>query len=70
VPAALELLPALLVRNSSVIAYRFAPEGLAVVLGLWVVVIFFVTYLMVGAATRFYLYATQDDAEAGGAAEV
>ena len=70
VPASLELLPAMLVRNGTVIAYRFAPEALAVVLGLWVAVIFFVTYLMVGAATRFYLYATQDDAGAGDAAEV
>ncbi len=70
VPASLELLPALLARNGAVIAYRFAPEALAVVLGLWVAVIFFVAYLMVGAATRFYLYATQDDAGAGDAAEV
>ncbi len=70
VPAALELLPAWLARNSTVITYRFAPEGLVVMLAVWVAVIFFVTYLMVGAATRFYIYATQDDAEVGDAAEV
>ncbi|MCK4512610.1 hypothetical protein KAW64_12775 [bacterium] len=70
VPAALELLPAWLSRNSTVIMYRFAPEGMMMILAVWIAVIFFVTYLMVGAATRFYIYATQDDAEVGDAAEV
>ncbi len=70
VPAAIELLPAWLSRNSTVIMYRFAPEGMVMILAAWIAAIFFVTYLMVGAATRFYIYATQDDAEAGDAAEV
>lgn len=70
VPAALELIPAWLSRNSSVIMYRFAPESMVMILAVWIVAIFFVTYLMVGAATRFYIYATQDDAEVGDAAEV
>ncbi len=61
VPAALELLPAWLMRNSSVIIYKFSPELLAVVMLIWIVVILFINYATVGAATRFYLHATADE---------
>ncbi len=61
VPTALELLPAWLARNGSTIAYRFAPEGLTAVLVVWVVVILYTTYFSLGAATRFFLYATQNE---------
>lgn len=61
VPAALELLPAWLMRNSSVIIYRFSPEFLVVGMFLWIVVILFINYATVGAATRFYLHATANE---------
>ena len=60
VPAALELFPAWLMRNSTVIIYRFSPELLAVGMLIWIVVILFINYATVGAATRFYLHATAD----------
>ncbi|MEA3409128.1 MAG: hypothetical protein U9Q95_02160, partial [Candidatus Eisenbacteria bacterium] len=60
VPAALELFPAWLMKNSSVIIYRFSPELLAVGMLIWIVVILFINYATVGAATRFYLHATAD----------
>jgi len=61
VPTVLELLPAWLARNGTTIAYRFAPEGLTLVLVVWVVVILYTTFFTLGAATRFFLYATQND---------
>ncbi len=61
VPTVLELLPAWLARNGTTIAYRFAPEGLTVVLVVWVIVILYSTFFTLGAATRFFLYATQNE---------
>jgi hypothetical protein len=61
VPAALELLPAWLMRNSPLIIYRFSPEFLVVGMFLWIVVILFINYVTVGAATRFYLHATANE---------
>jgi len=65
VPTVLELLPAWLTRNGATIATRFAPEGLAVVLVVWVIVILYTSYFTLGAATRFFLYATQNEGVAG-----
>jgi hypothetical protein len=65
VPTALELLPAWLSKNGATIAYRFAPEGLTVVLVVWVAVILYSTYFTLGAATRFFLYATQNEGSVG-----
>lgn len=61
IPAALELLPAWFMKNSSVIIYRFSPEYLVAGMVLWIVVIFFINYVTVGAATRFYLHATANE---------
>lgn len=61
VPAAFELFPAWLMKNSSVIIYRFSPELLAVGMFIWIVAILFVNYATIGAATRFYLHATADE---------
>jgi len=65
VPAALELLPAWMMRNSSVIIYRFSPEFLVVGMLIWIVVILAINYATVGAATRFYLHATAISGPAG-----
>ena len=65
VPAALELLPLWISRKSLVIAYRFSPELLVAVMLIWIAVIFVSGYASVGAATRFFLLATQDDEIAG-----
>ena len=65
VPAAFELLPAWIMRNSSVIIYRFSPEFLAAGMLLWIVVILLINYATVGAATRFYLHATADEGPSG-----
>ena len=65
VPAAFELLPAWLMRNSSVIIYKFSPELLAVGMLIWIVIILLINYATVGAATRFYLHATADEGRSG-----
>ncbi len=65
VPAALELIPAWLSKKSATIAYTFAPEFLLVIMIIWVVTIALVNYATFGAATRFFMHATQDDAAAG-----
>jgi hypothetical protein len=69
VPAAVELLPAWLMRNSNVIVYRFAPELLILGMFLWIVTIAVINYATVGSATRFYLHATQIDEPAERAGE-
>ncbi|MCD4690353.1 hypothetical protein K8S17_02730 [bacterium] len=61
VPTVLEFLPAWLARNGSTIAYRFSPEALVAVLVVWVAVILYTTYFTIGAAIRFFLYATQNE---------
>lgn len=61
VPAAVELLPAWLMRNTNVIVYRFAPELIILGMFLWIITIAVINYATVGAATRFYLHATQVD---------
>ncbi len=68
VPTVLELLPAWLARNGTTIAYRFAPEGLTLVLVVWVIVILYATFFTLGAATRFFLYATQNEGSVSWAA--
>jgi len=68
VPTVLELFPAWLARNGTTIAYRFAPEGLTAVLVVWVIVILYTTFFTVGAATRFFLYATQNEGSVSWAA--
>jgi len=62
VPAALELLPAWIMRNSPVFIYRFTPEFLAAGMVLWIIVILLIGYATAGAATRFYLHATANEA--------
>ena len=69
VPAALELLPAWIMRNSAVIVYRFSPEFLTFGMFLWIAVIFLMNYATIGAATRFYLHATQMDEPVNGREE-
>jgi len=68
VPAALELIPLWLTRQSATIAMTMAPEFLIWIMVLWVAIIFVGGYLAAGAATRFFLHSTQDDAatEGGG----
>lgn len=61
VPAALELFPLWLSRKSLAIAYRFSPGFLIAVMVIWIVVIFLSSYASTGAATRFFLLATQDE---------
>lgn len=61
VPAAFELLPLWLSRQSSAIATRLSPEILIAVMLLWIVVILMAAYVTAGASTRFFLHATQDD---------
>jgi hypothetical protein len=66
VPAALELLPLWLSRQSSAIAYRLSPELLIFVMAVWIVVILVAAYITIGGTTRFFLHATQDEAEPEG----
>jgi hypothetical protein len=61
VPAALELVPLWLSRKSPVIAYQLSPELLIAVMVIWIAVIFVSAYASTGAATRFFLLATQDE---------
>ena len=61
VPAALELFPLWLSRKSLTIAYRFSPALLIAVMVIWIAVIFLSSYASTGAATRFFLLATQDE---------
>jgi hypothetical protein len=61
VPAALELIPLWLSRKSFTIAYRLSPELLIAVMVVWIAVIFISSYASTGAATRFFLLATQDE---------
>ncbi|MFH1502386.1 MAG: hypothetical protein ABIG03_05000 [Candidatus Eisenbacteria bacterium] len=63
IPALLELLPLWLSRQSATIVDRLSPEFLIVVMLLWVAVIFVAAYATAGAATRFFLFSTQDDDE-------
>ena len=65
VPAALELFPLWLSKKSLVIAYRLSPELLVAVMVIWIAVIFISSYASTGAATRFFLLATQDEEIAG-----
>lgn len=60
-PAALELFPLWLSRKSLTIAYRFTPELLIAVMVIWIAVILVSSYASTGAATRFFLLATQDE---------
>ena len=69
VPAALELLPAWIMRNSALIIYRFSPEFLTVGMLVWIIAILFINYATVGAATRFYLHATANEGPSGGPRE-
>jgi len=62
VPAAVELIPAWIMRNSSVIIYRFAPEFIVAGMIVWIVAILFINYATIGAATRFYLHGTANEA--------
>ena len=48
VPAAVELLPLWLSRNSAVIAQRLSPEFLLFIMAMWIVVIFFASYAVAG----------------------
>jgi len=68
VPAALELAPLWLTRQSSTIVNRMAPEFLIWIMVLWIIVIFIGSYLTTGAATRFFLHSGQEEtvAERGG----
>lgn len=61
VPTALELVPVAISQNAEAIVSRMAPESMIAVMLLWVAVIFFMNYATVGALTRFYLHATQDE---------
>ena len=65
VPAALELLPLWLSKKSGVIAYRLSPEFLVVTMAIWIAVILVSSYATMGAATRFFLHATQDEEAQG-----
>jgi hypothetical protein len=60
VPAALELLPAWLARQSHVIATRLSPEALIAVMVLWIAVILAAGYAAAGAATRLFIHSTDD----------
>jgi hypothetical protein len=62
VPAAVELIPAWIMRSSSVIIYRFTPEFLVVGMVIWIIAIFFINYATTGAVTRFYLHGTANEA--------
>lgn len=64
IPAAVELLPLWLSRNSIMIAQRLSPEFLVFVMLVWIVAIFFAGYAVAGSSTRFFMYVTQDDAAA------
>jgi hypothetical protein len=61
VPAALELLPLWLTRQSATIVSRMAPEFLIWVMVLWIAIIFIGGYLTSGASTKFFIHATQDE---------
>ena len=61
VPTVLELLPVWMVRQTRTIMYRFSPEFMIVVMLIWVAVAFVSTYAIAGAATRFFLHATQSE---------
>ena len=60
-PAAVELLPLWLFRNSSTLAQRLSPESLLLVMLLWIIAILFASYAVAGSSTRFFLHATQDE---------
>ncbi len=67
VPAALELIPMWLSRQSATLALTLSPEFLIWVMLLWVAVILAAAYLTAGAATRFFLFSIQDeDGDTGG----
>ncbi|MBD3347906.1 MAG: hypothetical protein GF400_01770 [Candidatus Eisenbacteria bacterium] len=68
IPAAFELLPLWLTRQSRTIATRMAPEFLIWIMVLWIAVIFFAGYFTTGASTRMFLHATQEEMEEGGGA--
>jgi len=59
-PAALELFPAWLARESDVIAIRFSPELLIGVMLIWIAVILLASYATLGAATRLFVHSTDD----------
>lgn len=61
VPAALELLPLWLSRKSALLAVRLTPEFIVAVMFLWIVVILMAGFATAGAATRFFLYADQEE---------
>jgi len=65
VPTALELVPVWLVRQTRVIIVRFSPEFMIVVMLIWVAIVFVMSYAIAGAATRFFLQASQEEAERG-----
>lgn len=64
VPTALELIPLAISQKSETIASRMAPEFMIVVMLLWIGLIFLINYATVGALTRLYLHATQDESAA------
>jgi len=61
VPTAFELIPLWLVRQTRVIVLRFSPEFMIVIMLIWVVVVFAMSYAIAGGATRFFLQATQSE---------
>lgn len=61
VPAALELLPLWLSRQSANLVRTLSPESLIWVMLLWVLVILIASYATAGAATRFFLLSARDD---------
>ena len=69
VPAALELLPVWLWKQSSVIARTFSPEILAVVMLIWIALLVLAGYITIGSVTRMFLHLTQDEHGVGTQAE-
>lgn len=61
VPAAFELLPLWLSRQSARLAMTLAPEVLIWMMLLWVIVILVAAYATAAAATRLFLFSIQDD---------
>jgi hypothetical protein len=61
-PAALEILPLWLWRQSATIAHTFSPVLVPLLMVIWVVVLFFATYVTLGGITRLFLHLTQDEA--------
>lgn len=62
VPAAFELLPFWLSKQSAIIAYKLTPELLVGVVLVWIAVIAISSYATAGAATRFFVHVTQEEA--------